>query len=417
MKNPIQKRKYYAIEIILKSPLSVSGGISEYTDSDVLRNGNGDYFIPGTSIAGALRNYLGQKKNQKSMMGFSDGNDGKMSSLYISDLYFTSEPVVSVRDGVELSEEKTVLNKFDMQIIETGAKGTIFIQCIEREQDVFPFDQEISCLIQAIQSGEIRFGANKNRGFGRLEVVSVSQIQFEAEEVDQWIAFQGHDHEADYYTQRETYKEWLAKQDKYDSKYVKIQVPLKLNGGISIRKYSTEPNKADYEHLTCNGKPVIPGSSWNGAIRSDARKILQELGCDTEKVNEILERCFGTAKRKKQAQIVVGESVIEGAVRLPMTRNQINRFDASTKDGALYSEIAYFGGKTSLEFLIKKEEDWMAMAGILKLIIRDIQEGYLAVGGETAIGRGIFEPDEERDVIYSEQIADDTCFSALYAAL
>ena len=118
-----------------------------------------------------------------------------------------------------------------------------------------------------------------------------------------------------------------------------------------------------------------------------------------------------------QAQIVVGESVIEGAVRLPMTRNQINRFDASTKDGALYSEIAYFGGKTSLEFLIKKEEDWMAMAGILKLIIRDIQEGYLAVGGETAIGRGIFEPDEERDVIYSEQIADDTCFSALYAAL
>ena len=45
--NKILKRKYYALEIELISPLKVSNGQEIHSDSDVMRNGNGVLFIPG----------------------------------------------------------------------------------------------------------------------------------------------------------------------------------------------------------------------------------------------------------------------------------------------------------------------------------------------------------------------------------
>ena len=61
MCNKICKRIYYAIDVQLKSPLCISNGEDYYTDADVLTNGNGEYFVPGTSLAGAFRNYLNNK--------------------------------------------------------------------------------------------------------------------------------------------------------------------------------------------------------------------------------------------------------------------------------------------------------------------------------------------------------------------
>ena len=44
--------------------------------------------------------------------------------------------------------------------------------------------------------------------------------------------------------------------------------------------------------------------------------------------------------------------------------------------------------KDSLKKYIKDHKDWII--GILLLAIKDLQNGYLAVGGQTSIGRGIF---------------------------
>lgn len=47
MKNKILSRYYVIAEIVLESPLSLSGGMEEYTDSDVMRDGEGRLVIPG----------------------------------------------------------------------------------------------------------------------------------------------------------------------------------------------------------------------------------------------------------------------------------------------------------------------------------------------------------------------------------
>ena len=61
-------------------------------------------------------------------------NDGRMSKLYVSDLCF-EKGVESVRDGVQLNPGKTVENKFDFEVIETGAAGVLFLNYLVREED------------------------------------------------------------------------------------------------------------------------------------------------------------------------------------------------------------------------------------------------------------------------------------------
>lgn len=41
-----------------KTPFMVYGGESEDSDADIIRNKNGEVFIPGTSLAGVCRDYL-----------------------------------------------------------------------------------------------------------------------------------------------------------------------------------------------------------------------------------------------------------------------------------------------------------------------------------------------------------------------
>lgn len=429
MSNSIVIRKYYAIKIELASPLNVSNGQDYFTDYDVIRNGQGELFVPGTSLAGAFRNYLdGKIKNDKdSIFGFSDRKESRMSSVYVSDLVFDQSTArVSVRDRVQL-KGKQVQNKFDMEIIETGAQGTFHIDLVVREisKGKEYFENAVTDLLQAIQDGAVRLGKSKNRGMGRLKVLTVAEAEFTKDNVDDYIRFmrlrQDIPGEAEY-------DKWIEKQKSISEKrYVKIKIPLELCGGISIRRYSSLSNNVNYEHITCREKPVIPGASWNGAVRSRILDILDELksfeGADFD-TNHIIRTWFGDVSMQQEGRvsqqsiIAFGESVIEGAKKLPMTRNKINRFDGSTVDGALYSEIAYFGGTTMLEIMVKKDSGrkYEALLGMLDYVIRDLQDGYVAVGGLTAVGRGIFKGIEDRK-IEPEDLSKEEYKHKLYALL
>lgn len=454
MVNKIMSRYYITADIILASPLSLSGGMEENTDSDVMRDGEGRLLISGSSVAGAFRRYLGQKKDDKGIFGYlgkeekeeEKKENGYMSSLFFSDIYFEEDhnSIVSERDGVSLSDEKTVNNKFDYEIIETGAKAHMRIEKIYREQDEKKGFQdgveEIRELLSALNKGEIRFGAKKNRGCGWIKVEKVYKHEFkisketvkerdrsekEAKETEyeRWIEYCQSGNECDNDALWENWEKELKKEQ-----FLSITIPLRLTGGISIRKYSAQPDKADFEHITIHGEngnpiPVIPGSSWNGAIRSCAKNIMWELGI-TE-INSKIEQWFGFVdtlekkeKKAQQSMVIIKESQLEDSISLLSTRNKVNRFDASTVDGALYTENAYFGGKTSLDILVRKTEDerYKPLLGLLSLIIKEIEEGYLAIGGQTAVGRGIFEADTDnfdKKVIWSEEIDEKQCLKEL----
>ena len=394
----IQERYYIAINLELRSPLSVANGDDRYTDADVVRSADGEVFLPGTSIAGVFRAYMDQKEKSNAIMGFSEEEKGRMSALFIRDAYF-EQPKVSVRDGVRLKDHIVEPGgKFDFEMIETGAKTTLYLEYVKRENDAENGLAWIAKMIQGMDCGDIRFGAKKNRGFGSVKVQQVYKAEFSCAQRKEWIAFcsegepiQQQDYE---------WNDWKTSVQPQEEKYVTISLPLRLDGGISIRKYSADPSKADFEHITCNEKPVIPGSSWNGAIRARINEILEEVGCGGKKRKKLIDFWFGYVEKNEacQSSIIFGESILEGSTRLVATRNKINRFDASTVEGGLYTEISYFGGTTNLQIKIRKKDGYEGLFGMILLVLDEIREGHIAIGGQTAVGRGIFKGNGELQI-------------------
>ena len=166
---------------------------------------------------------------------------------------------------------------------------------------------------------------------------------------------------------------------------IHIEVPLRMKGGISIRQYSAKKNEPDFVQLTDHGKPVIPGSSFAGAIRHRVEMILREL--EIPEVSTIIQTAFGYAEKEGAcaSNIIISEAEITEAKELTMVRTGISRFESAVKEHTLYKEKTYVDGK------VKPDTKWIL--GFLLLALKDLQNGFLAVGGQTAIGRGVFEPD------------------------
>lgn len=406
MSSSLKKRIYYAIELSLVTPLCVSNGIEEMTDCDVIRNWDGEPFIPGTSFMGAFRNFCEDVKQNtgiftEKVFGDSDENTGKMSQIWISDFYFDNEVSVVTRDGVHLKDRVSVDGaKYDYEIVEYG-KGTLYIQLLVWDgKDTVPEEKlkkTMYVIIAGIQSGNIRLGAQKNRGLGRLKIETVYSKEFSKSNLHEWINFT-----KESIKKQENEEDLINYMKEFVSYYITIKIPLRLTGGLSIRQYSTKVNLPDFVSLQRkmsknqeDEKVVIPGSSWKGAIRSRMMEILEEMEVKKE-LKDSCEKIFGYVKKAekeaKASDMAVMESNLEKNTYIQSTRNQVSRFENATVTGALYEERCAVGGETELEIKIRDDKvnsGWFI--GLLILAIKDIQNGYLPIGGGVSIGRGIFE--------------------------
>ena len=69
MKTVIKRLVFY-IQIQLESPLNVASGEDEWTDADILLDFDGNPFVPGSSLAGAMRSYIGERTMNGSCLAF-----------------------------------------------------------------------------------------------------------------------------------------------------------------------------------------------------------------------------------------------------------------------------------------------------------------------------------------------------------
>lgn len=385
----ILKREVFYIQVQFVSPISVSSGEDEWTDSDVIRNFDGEAFIPGTSLAGAMRSYIEEEKIP-CLMGYTDKktNTGKMSPLFISDLVFDEETVSNIRDGVALDDNKNTIegSKFDMEILEARVKGHFYLELTVRNGDnESEMKAELTKIFNGINAGEIRLGSKKTRGFGQFKILFIASKTYDKTNYLDYVkAYE----DSEWKKQKNELENWLK--ENHELEMVHIQVPLRLEGGISIRQYAAKKEEPDYVHLTDHDMPVIPGSSFAGAIRHRMELIANDLKID----KKYLDNMFGTIENS--SNIIIGEAEIKDATPLVMVRTGISRFEAAVKTGALYKEKTYVNGKLTLNIAVRKGNhpaDAKWMQGLLLLAIKDLQNGLLAVGGQTAIGRGVFSYD------------------------
>ena len=82
-----------------------------------------------------------------------------------------------------------------------------------------------------------------------------------------------------------------------------------------------------------------------------------------------------------------------------ITRNAVDRFTGGVIENALFTEKTWYGGRTVLRLEIPRdlgEETALSFRQALAASLTDLHMGVLAVGGLTAVGRGIFEGEKLR---------------------
>jgi hypothetical protein len=486
----IIKKHYLKITFQLESPLCIGSGRNDITDQDILRDARGIPYIPGSAVAGVIREACDgaiDEDRLKYYFGYAHINKGKNdesveSSIIESKIIFYDATLVddgkskegellyriSQRDGVALNEYKSAKKqaKFDWEILEGDCKFQTFIEISEEESDNEIVAEEMLINIAKVwKEADIRFGAKTTRGFGKICNVDIIRRSFELVKspkngkgnIEDWLEFDAFDNKSwednDSYEKISSdfkkYNEWKLKEKK------KLSLKLKLQGGISIRRYSTqcseEESSPDQEQMTTikfNNKKssdqdqmesqksieeiaVIPGTTWAGAIGHRMEELIE--GSKVEKVerkdNDIqIYHYFGAAKEnnKEKSLICFGESRLTGGEFKIMSRNAIDRFLGSTAEGALFTEKIYIGGETTLDIsfgdpyntAVSYSDDFIKA---LAATLTDLHEGYLAVGGATSVGRGVFSithiNEDEFDTVKQEDGENHPVFDKLYNTL
>lgn len=396
----IKEKVYYYVRIELQSPLSVGNGDDFLTDHDCVRNGNGDIFIPATSLAGVFSHFLNEE--HRKLFAPMKNDEYIQSPYFISDAFLYNENAndlvkTSIRDGVKLLENKTAEKgaKYNFEVVETRSIFDFRIEVTIREENSYSPEEMkklIDIILNGLNDGETLIGLKSKRGYGKVKIIDVKSKIFTSKDLTDLLKFDKFN--------IEMYDDYKIKEEINESKYDHIDVCLKQLGGLSIRKYSATANNADFEHIKSNGKPIIPGTSWCGLIRRQIQNYLDE---DIFKeLNISTDVWFGNVNSDKKtsqaSNIIVEESQIENSKEITLTRNKIDRFSGSVANRALFTEKAVFGGTTKLSLKVRKEiktnEKNTQILGMLALVIKDIDNGIIALGGQTSIGRGLFKVTE-----------------------
>ena len=458
--NKICGRLCVEAEGYLASPLSIGSGEQEDTDADVILDASGMPFIPGSALAGVLRSYskelgLGEKADQ--LFGTPEGETpgtgrDRQSRIFCYDTSLKNA-VMSIRDGVKLGEHKTPEqeSKYEMQIIEQGAAFRMRIEIIERKdcvdrwksiEQVWEIEQSwIRQWLLGFSAGELRMGAKTSRGFGKLKIESARVKKFNMElreDYLKWLDWSWEDKDA--------FKKAECIDIRSDTENVNprtehvLEVPLQIPYTLMVRTYSEVFQKGegipDYGQLTVGGRgeaAVIPGNSFAGAFRSHIAKIVKRLAHlqSWEEAQRKLEPFFGTwtdGKKGREdlcsSKVIFEEVVVNGGHGLHTVRNAIDRFTGGTVEGALFEGRPWAGGSALLRIRWKKDcgNQSDEICGMLLWAIADLQSGILPIGGETAVGRGIFcKPNEQEakirldgDVLVEKKIKDYLQKAALW---
>ncbi len=398
----IKHIQYYKMKFRLASPLAVGSGENSHTDSDVILDSRGLPVIPATAFAGIIRHYLGIECDDKNeFFGYIDGEKSSESKVLCYDAVAVSDNYTTVRDSVAL-EEKVGKDgaKFDLEAVETNAE---FITLFELHDADETQQNDFKDALSAMQSGFLRIGSKTSRGYGQIEILDLKKAEFTfPDDRKKWLDFSPYDFDSDAFYQPELMEE-------SDRKFTKISLELKQKSAVSIRSYTVKDANdiasADYIQLSTNdGVPVIPGTSWAGAFRQRFAEFLRnEQPFDKEFFNDVWGFVDDKSKegnksqnqdKEKPAQqkskIYFSESRLSGGTSKIITRTSIDRFSAGTKSHALYTEKTYYHGNCTLDIYIKNTVKMQKCMQILSAVICDLDRGYLAVGGLTSVGRGLF---------------------------
>ncbi len=416
-------------QLKLIAPLIIGGGRGLYGDSDivVLKDEVGRPFIPSSSITGALKHafedykYLGHETNYEENKRWFWGGEYKVekngeritrtcqSALVIGDMVISegSKALVTLRDGIKIDRKTGVVEsgkKFDFEIVQPGTAFNFEMEVIIREA----FDGEIfrsifDWIAAILSSGEFAIGSRTGQGFGLCKLENLTAYEFNYANRDHIIAWLS--------------KGYTAAQLAYDpekvplpfqprSKTFRIDASLTVKSALIVGSYPGNTQAPDKVHISSPNHDgsgdiaVLPGTSLRGAIRYRAERIVNTLNGNSD---DGLRGLFGWVDSERDS----AAKPIKGRIRIKekqipkntyreeiQSRIRIDRFTGGVINNALFDSMPIWAQQSNepmvtLDLEIKGFEDWEA--GLMFLVLKDLWNGDLAVGGEKNVGRGVLQ--------------------------
>lgn len=212
------------------------------------------------------------------------------------------------------------------------------------------------------------------------------------------------------------------------SAFLRLEKPMHIGRGTSLEPVGTDmPVIIDQQ-----GKPVIPGSSVKGVLRSEIERILRTLGAQQKKIDgKPIQACDSSdpcLKREERPDLVSkytingeldheefakeifsrlctacelfgsGESASHVMIKDMSLYSErirtelrdgvaIDRDTGTAKSGALFDfEIVPVGAEFAFEAILENVEDWQL--GLFGIALKLWERGEIALGGKTTIGMG-----------------------------
>ena len=395
----MKKKVYYELKFIQKAPLRIGGTGNERTDSDLMLDGRGMPFIPGTSIAGVLRSMIPEETANEIFGNISDEKCVN-SRIVIGDgvLVDISPVMITKRDGVALNDWGTSKNKYDFEVAETDYPYVSIVEWSGSEsQYKIDIEKVIDPLFSELTYSGIRFGARTTRGFGDMKV-SIKKKTFDfPSDLNSWL-------EADPYKQsgRDTFFEnasVIKSSCSDESAWIRINADISIDGNFSVSvptskielaENGTSPDKIPLKDH--KQRPVISGTAWAGTFRHHMNELCQQLGIDRYNVNKLYGIEDEEHNRYSKSKILFSESVVTGGNEVVVTRNAVDRFTGGPRTSALFAAELCYGGKSNLNISVFSEIS-SVQKQLIALTIYDLQLGLVTVGGEGNVGRGMIHID------------------------
>jgi CRISPR/Cas system CSM-associated protein Csm3 (group 7 of RAMP superfamily) len=317
--------------LLLETPSHFGNGDADaLTDMPLLVDEvNHEPFLPGTSIAGALRNYLreralgyGKKEDSDTLAsalfgGFRGNDEGEQSPLIVFDAPGHSAGI-ELRDGVAIDPEtRTAVDekKFDVQLLAAGSTFDLrFELAVNKESEELL--KALATALQGLEDGQITLGARKSRGFGQVTVKGWHVWKYnlsDKKDLLAWLASERPQKDEDKkptiwngaptvtaLTSNESEKNVIAKllgaqlDETNERKTAHLKATFSIDGTLMIRSgFGQSDTGPDMVHLHSprpkkdkSGEqerlPVIPGTSWAGVLRQRALKIARTISNDLE---------------------------------------------------------------------------------------------------------------------------------------
>lgn len=392
----LNKIIYLKAELLLTSALVIGCDSDEAADLSPIRDYEGKPFIPGTSLAGALRDFAlhaGLDKNDVNMLfGYTKQAASRVESYHSKVVIhdsFSRDPIKTVfRDMVSLDNKtKTAKphSKFDVELIPKGAKFDFRIELITYKGDDDKLEECFLGLIKAMMEEKIRLGAKRRRGWGKFKLDKVNCEALDlsnTEDIKPWMDFTWDSIE-------NNHKAFTSAKELNTNK-ISWEIPFSIPGALLIRSYQ-DFGDDDTVMFKEDGVPMIPATSFTGCLRKACFDILY-YDLKLQDPDPVLNHIFGFVNEgKKTAQasrLFIEDIDLASEKEASYTRNKINRFTGGTEDSALFTNKPIYNSSGIIKIEFSAElEAWAKQ--LLYYALLDIGSGIVPLGGETSIGRGI----------------------------